>query len=443
MNPATNAAERVIELVGDRAEAEAFVQIGRTELTRFANSFIHQNVGEDYVNVRVRVASEARVAAVTGNHADDEALAALVDDALTVAATQPVDPDWPGVAPAMDLAPTDFAAPSTVEATPGQRAEVVSDFVEAGSGYLAAGYCDTDWFDSGFANSAGHVASSRGSRATIDGIHQTGESAGSGHQTSTAMESLDGVATGSLAGDRARRGLNAFDLTPDEYEVVLGPEAVATIAIFLGFYGFNGKAHNEAQSFAELGAVQFDERITLVDDPLGEAALASPFDVEGTPKLHHVLVDGGVTEMLVHDRRSAKKAGVETTGHGWSGSASHGPMATHLVVNPGSDSIDEMIAAVDRGVYVAAFNYCRILDPKTQVVTGLTRNGTFMIENGAITGAVTNLRFTQSFLNAWGPGKVLAVGDDLRYADCDFGAGLVRAPSMRLTSWNFTGGASG
>lgn len=93
-------------------------------------------------------------------------------------------------------------------------------------------------------------------------------------------------------------------------------------------------------------------------------------------------------------------------------------MATHLVVNPGSDSIDEMIAAVDRGVYVAAFNYCRILDPKTQVVTGLTRNGTFMIENGAITGAVTNLRFTQSFLNAWGPGKVLAVGDDLRYAAC-------------------------
>jgi predicted Zn-dependent protease len=102
-----------------------------------------------------------------------------------------------------------------------------------------------------------------------------------------------------------------------------------------------------------------------------------------------------------------------------------------------------MIAAVDRGVYVAAFNYCRILDPKTQVVTGLTRNGTFMIENGVITGAVTNLRFTQSFLNAWGPGNVLGVGDDIRYADCDFGAGLVRAPSMRLASWNFTGGAGG
>jgi predicted Zn-dependent protease len=443
MNPAGKAAERVIELVGERAEAEAFVQIGRTELTRFANSFIHQNVGEDYVNVRLRVASGARVAAVTGNHADSEALAALVDDALAVAATQRVDPDWPGVAPAVDLAATDFAAPSTVEATPGQRAEVVRDFVAAGSDYLAAGYCDTDWFNSGFANSAGQVASSRGSRATIDGIHQTEESAGSGHQTSAALENLDGVATGSLAAERARRGLGAFDLEPGEYQVVLAPEAVATTAIFLGFYGFNGKAHNEDRSFAELGAAQFDERITLADDPLGPAALASPFDVEGTPKLRCVLVDGGVTEMFAHDRRSAKKAGAETTGHGWSGSASNGPVPAHLVVTAGSDSVDEMIAAVDRGVYVAAFNYCRILDPKTQVVTGLTRNGTFMIENGVITGAVTNLRFTQSFLNAWGPGNVLGVGDDIRYADCDFGAGLVRAPSMRLASWNFTGGAGG
>jgi predicted Zn-dependent protease len=113
------------------------------------------------------------------------------------------------------------------------------------------------------------------------------------------------------------------------------------------------------------------------------------------------------------------------------------------VVAPGSNSVDDLIAAVDRGVYVASFNYCRILDPKTQVVTGLTRNGTFMIENGAITRAVSNLRFTQSFLKAWESGNVLGVGDDLRYADCEFGAGLVRAPSMRLASWNFTGGASG
>ena len=205
MNPASHTAQRLIELVGDRAQAEASVQTGRTELTRFANSFIHQNVGEEYVKVRLRVASEGRVAAVTGNYASEVALAQLVDDALTVAATQPVDPDWPGVAPSKDLSATDFSDPSTVSATPGHRAEVVSDFVGAGGDYLAAGYCDTDWLDDGFANSAGHRAASRGSRATIDGIHRTGESAGMGHQTSAALADLNGAAIGSLAADRARR----------------------------------------------------------------------------------------------------------------------------------------------------------------------------------------------------------------------------------------------
>jgi len=225
--------------------------------------------------------------------------------------------------------------------------------------------------------------------------------------------------------------------------VVLGPEAVATTAFFLSFYGLNGKAHQEGRSFAELGAKQFDEKISLTDDPTGEDVLGTAFDVEGTPKVHRTLIKDGVTEMLVHDRRSAAKANRESTGHGWANSASFGPVSTHLVVAPGSDTLDDMIGAVESGVYVASFNYCRILDPKTQVVTGLTRNGTFMIENGVITGAVTNLRFTQSFLNAWGPENILGVGDDLRYADCEFGAGFVRAPSMHLSAWNFTGGASG
>ena len=114
-----------------------------------------------------------------------------------------------------------------------------------------------------------------------------------------------------------------------------------------------------------------------------------------------------------------------------------------LVVGGGSESVEDLIAAVDRGIYVATFNYCRILDPKTQVVTGLTRNGTFMIENGKITGALTGLRFTQSFVAALGDGNLLGLGDDTRYADSEFGAGFVRAPSMRLASWHFTGGTEG
>jgi predicted Zn-dependent protease len=146
---------------------------------------------------------------------------------------------------------------------------------------------------------------------------------------------------------------------------------------------------------------------------------------------------------LAHDRRTAGKVGVESTGHGGPGSEVWGPFPTAVFVAGGADDVESMVASVERGLYIATFNYCRVLEPKSLVVTGLTRNGTFMIENGRITGAVNNLRFTQSFVSALGEGKVLGVGNDARHADSEFGAGLIHAPSMRLESWHFTGGAEG
>ena len=120
-----------------------------------------------------------------------------------------------------------------------------------------------------------------------------------------------------------------------------------------------------------------------------------------------------------------------------------GPVGWNTFVGGGASNVDAMIAGVDRGIYVTAFNYCRVLDPKSLVVTGLTRNGTFLIENGSITEPVTNLRFTQSFAASLAPGAVVAVGDDARFADSEFGPAMIHAPSMHLASWNFTGGAGG
>ena len=114
-----------------------------------------------------------------------------------------------------------------------------------------------------------------------------------------------------------------------------------------------------------------------------------------------------------------------------------------MFLEEGETSVEEMIASVERGLYVSTFNYCRVLDPKALTVTGLTRNGTFMIENGRITGAVTNLRFTQSFVDALSQGRVHTIGNDARFADSEFGPGMLYVPSLHLESWNFTGGASG
>ena len=436
-------ARRLVDMVGDRAEAEALVHGGTSALTRFANSFIHQNVAETGTTASLRLAVDGRVASSGTNRVDDEGLSRLVDDTLEIASLQPVDPDWPGVAPRAEVPDVDHVDPSTEAATPEDRAAVVADFVAAGEGYRAAGYCDTEDGIVAFANSRGQTAVGRSTRATLDGIHQTGESAGNGHRTSQAFADLDGSEVGALAAERARMGTGAYDVKPGEYEVVLAPEAVGTIAIFLGYYGFNGKQVAEGQSFVDLGGAQFDEGFSLADDPLAPGSLGVAFDSEGVPKRRVQLVRDGVTIGVVHDRRSASRLGSESTGHANPGSATYGAVPTALTIEAGPEPVEDLIASIDRGLYVATFNYCRILDPKTMVVTGLTRNGTFMIENGEITGAVTNLRFTQSFVEALGPGRLEGIGDDARFADSEFGAGMVRAPSVHLAAWNFTGGAEG
>jgi predicted Zn-dependent protease len=445
--------QQVLDLVGDRAEAQVTSQQGRPALTRFANSFIHQNVGEAGVSVNLKVALPAgadggcRVAAASTTRTDDTGLAALVEGVLAAAALRPVDPDWPGLAPPAPVPEVDHYDAATEAATPDERARRVRAFVDAGPGLRAAGFCDTDGGTTAFANSAGQRAEGRSTRATIDGIHQTGDSAGSGHATAARLGDLDATGVGAAAADRALRSQAAADIEPGEYEVVLEPECVATILIFLAFYGFNAKQVIEGQSGIRLGEAQFDPSVSIWDDAGAPEALGVAFDADGTPKHRLDLVRAGVSTALAYDRRTARRMGTESTGHAVPESDSYGPVPSNLFLGPTDPAYgagtSDLIASIRRGLLVTTFNYCRILDPKTQVVTGLTRNGTFVIENGKVRGGVKNLRFTQSFLEALAPGNVLGISRQARFADSEFGAGLVHCPALRLGSWRFTGGARG
>jgi predicted Zn-dependent protease len=436
-------ADKTLAVIGGRGEAEVLVGTTRAGLTRFANSTIHQHVGEETVTVRLRVAADGKVASGQTSRTDDEALEQFVEATLAAAAVQPVDPDWAGLAPPAPVVEAEPADPDVRDADPNVRTRQVAEFVNAGEGMRAAGFCDTEHEDVVFANSAGQQARGERARATIDGIHQTETSAGTGHQTSDRLADLDGAAVGDRAARIARASADATEIEPGQYEVVLRPECVATIAIFLGSYGFNAKHHLEDQSFARLGDKQFDDAFSLWDDATDPRAIGLPFDTEGTPKSRVDLIDAGTTTSLVHDRRTAAQAGVESTGHAVPGSETWGPYPLNLFIARGEATEEQLISQVERGILVTTFNYCRILDPKTQVVTGLTRNGTFLIENGEVTRPVSNLRFTQSFVDGMGPGRILGVTADTRFADSEFGAGFVVAPAMRLAEWNFTGGASG
>jgi predicted Zn-dependent protease len=166
------------------------------------------------------------------------------------------------------------------------------------------------------------------------------------------------------------------------------------------------------------------------------------FDAEGTPKRRSVVEVGGVTSAVLHTRRTARKAGTESTGNAVEDGEQWGALPNNPMLAPGDRTDEELIGGVGRGLLVTDFWYVRVLDPKTQVVTGLTRNGVWLIEDGRIVRPVTNLRFTQSYLDALGPGAVRGVGRSRALIPAGFD-GVPLVPSLHLASWNFTGGAKG
>ena len=431
--------ERVLEAVGSGVEAEVTVRQGLSGLTRFANSHIHQNVAEEAMVTRLKVCVDGRQAAVTSTVAAGDPRS-LVQRALAAARLRPVDPDWPGVAAPAPPPAVEHYDGGTATAEPHERAAVVKAFVGADPASRAAGFCRTSGSSVAFANTAGQRVTGRTTEATVEGIHRIGLSDGRGWHSSASLTELDGAAAGRSAAAKASGGVDAVDLEPGRYEVVLEPACVSDLLDFLAWYGFNAKAHAEGQSFVDLGREQIDPLVSIVDDAADGRTTGLGFDAEGTPKARLELVREGVCVGVAHDRRTARRAGgdTESTGHAVAGGEGFGALCTNLFLLPGTTSPAEMVASVDRGLLVTELWYTRILDPKSQVVTGLTRNGLFLVEAGEVRGAVRNLRFTQSYVEALAPGNVLGVGDDARLTV----AGSV-APSVHLASWNFTGGAQG
>jgi predicted Zn-dependent protease len=264
---------------------------------------------------------------------------------------------------------------------------------------------------------------------------------------------------GARAAAKARAAVDPVDVAPGVYPVVLEPTASADLVFLLAVEGFNGRAVTDGTSFAEVGAAQFDRSVSMVDDATTPGAIGLPFDADGTPKRRLELVREGTTVAVAHDRRTAAEAGTTSTGHGI-GAASFGAFPANLGLLPadgdGDGTVHEvdgpvansgvaaLVAGVDHGLLVSDIWYTRVLDPRTLVVTGLTRNGVWLIERGEVTRPVSTLRFTQSYPGALGPGLVAGIGPvSPHVAGEDWIEADLRAPALSLASWNVTGGASG
>jgi PmbA protein len=434
-------AERAVALAqaAGAIEVEALVSDERAQLTRFANSEIHQNVAETNGSLNLRVAIGKRIGVASSNRVDDEGLRRLAETATAIARNSAELDDWGGLPEPTPI--TEIAAAwsdGTAGATPEQRAEGVRAVIAAAdaAGVRAFGSYSTAAEHLSVANSHGVRATQRRTSAQLLTVMMAIEG-GSGYAEQTSVDAtvIDATAIGREAAEKARATSNPVAIEPGDWSVVLEEYAVVDLLSMLAYMGFSALAVQEERSFAEPGKVIGSELVTIVDDATEPGALPMAFDYEGVAKQKVVLVERGVCRDVVYDSQTGARGGHPSTGHGLPAPNSYGPFPLNMVMSPGSTERAALVGEMERGLLVTRFHYTNPVHPKLAIVTGMTRDGTFLVEDGKIVGPVRNLRFTQSYLAALA--GTVAVGRERRTIRGDFGGVLV--PSVRIDGWTFTG----
>ena len=420
------------------ADGDIYLTATEQALTRFANNRIHQNVAHQDAIAHVRVAIGKRQGRAVTNNLSETGLADAVRQAAEYARLMPEDPGFLGLpepSPAQSVTAYD-------EATGGcdaDRRAAIAGMVCNKAAELsldAAGFCRTGATELAVVSTRGadayHVGSFSGLLITARSDDSAGWSKGGGWR----MDAIDGEALADEAIGKAVRGRNPRDLEPGEYPVVLENYAVDDMLEALSFYGMGAQMVQDGRSWMSdlQGQQATSPLVSIYDDGLDPAGWPVPFDAEGVPRKRVEVVTDGVVRGPVHNTYTAAKAGVGSTGH--QRGATGGPTATNLFVRPGDRSTEEMIASVDRGLYITRFYYTRLSHNRGCVMTGMTRDGTFLIENGEITAPVKNLRFTQSYVEALAGCQALS---DTAYLNLNEAGVAMHVPAALLGSWRFTG----
>jgi predicted Zn-dependent protease len=263
---------------------------------------------------------------------------------------------------------------------------------------------------------------------TALGTDSSGWAGGSSHKRAE----LDPKSLGKLAVEKALKSSGLRAIPPGNYTVILEPTAVANLVMFMSS-GFNALAVDEGRSFlaGRMGQKIVGDGITLASDPYHPLHQGRPFDGDGVPTKRVVLIENGVAANLVYDRLTAKKHSVEPTGHGGGGRNAHGAYPSCLVMGGGQATLEDMIASTDSGILVTKFHYMNIVDPMKVIITGMTRDGTFWIENGRIAYGIKNFRFNQNVLDMLS--NVEMMSKPIR-------AGGMVVPAMKVREFSFTSG---
>jgi PmbA protein len=396
-------ATTVLRLARDRGipETEVHVDESIEALTRFANNAIHQHVAEHGLVISIRTALDGRTARVTTNRIDEDSLRAALDNSVSLASQQPKDPGLLPIPGKLKYRPVRRFHPQTAALSADERARAVKKACSLAErqGQLAAGIFSSGQSQSVLVNSRGLQAAYRQTHATFSITMQAGSAASWAKGNAADHRQFDPQTLAETASEKAARAQNPVELAPGRYTVILEPAAVLDLVGFL-FYDFAATAVADKRSCfsARVGKQVLGKNITITDDVYHPEQLGAPFDGEGIPRQCVFLVDQGVVKNLVYSRRSAHQANKKPTGHGFPLPNEYGEAPMNLVVNGGKTPVPQMIAGTDRGLLVTRLWYIREVDPYEKIMTGMTRDGLFLVEKGKILHPARNFRFNQSVL---------------------------------------------
>jgi PmbA protein len=420
-------------------QTEVVLLSEETSLTRFANSRIHQNVAERNTQIRVRAVSGKKVGVSSSNDLSDRAIDEVTDTALRVARLQPDNPDFVSLPEPRPVPQANAFAHATASCTPKHRAEAVSTICALATGerLVASGAFTTSTLQMAVANSLGVFAHVPTTVSELTTVIMSEDSSGYASRTALDVTTIDAEELAREAVGKALSSRNPKPLEAGEYTVILEDYAVATLLTYLSYLGFGALALQEKRSFmaGQLGKKITGPSISIWDDGLDTSGLPVPFDFEGMPKQRVDLITDGVARSVVYDSYTACREGKESTGHALPAPNTYGPLPGNLFMQTGKHTKAEMLAAVERGLWVTRFHYVNPLHPLKTVLTGMTRDGTFLIENGAISTGVKNLRFTQNILKALG--RVRMTSSDSRLGRSFLGG--IRVPSLLIDGFSFSG----
>jgi PmbA protein len=432
-------------LAASEADQTEVVFVGNdSALTRYANSVIHQNVHETNNSIYFRSLVGKRVGVASCNSLAPEDIRQTLADSLEIARQRPEDPDLtPVPKPAKYKKITTFDK-ATASFSANDRARLVKKIIALADKqhFTVAGSLATASGEIAVLNSVGVRAYQPVTSASVSVIAMSDTSSGYASGASRRIKDLDIPALAERAVETCRLSQNPISIEPGDYEVILEPPAVAEMLEWLDFVSFASKPFEQNMSFlsGKIGQKITSSQISVYDDGLDTKANAFPFDFEGVPKKRLFFLQHGVAKGVAHDTMSARKAGTKSTGHAMTpDQRDRGAMALNIFMAPGKANRAKMLAGVKKGILVTRFHYLNgYIDPRNSVLTGMTRDGTFLVEDGKIKCGIKNLRFTDSFTRAFE--SVKAISKQVERIDTGWGAvGCITVPAVHLGSFRFSG----